>query len=72
MTDTKKNDLNPDAVTITPEMIEAGRDAMEEHAFTSMEGYNMEKALPAAFRAMLSELQKGREEDRYSPSRRSP
>jgi hypothetical protein len=41
-------------IEITPEMIEAARAAIEPYAFTSMEGYDMEKALPAAFRAMLA------------------
>ena len=48
-------------IEVTPEMIEAAYRAIEPYAFTSMEGYNMEKALPAAFRAMLSELHKVRE-----------
>ena len=39
-------------IEVTPEMIDAARAAMEPYAFTSMEGYDMERALPAAFRAM--------------------
>lgn len=41
-------------IKITPAMIEAARDAMEPYAFTSMEGYDMDKAIPAAFRAMMA------------------
>jgi hypothetical protein len=47
-------------IEVTPEMLDAGRDAMEEHAFTSMEGYDMEKALPAAFKAMIRRYRESR------------
>ena len=43
-------------IEVTPEMIEAGLAAMEPFAFTSMDGYDMEKALPAAFKAMAKLL----------------
>jgi hypothetical protein len=33
---------------------------MEEHAFTSMEGYDMELALPAAFKAMVRRYRESR------------
>jgi hypothetical protein len=39
-------------IEVTPEVIEAAWKAIEPFAFTSMEGYDMEKALPAAFKAM--------------------
>jgi hypothetical protein len=42
----------PDEIEVTSEMIEAGVEAMEPFSFTSMEGYDMERALRAAFRAM--------------------
>lgn len=41
-------------IKVTPEMIEAAREAIEPYAFTSMDGYDMERALPAAFRAMFA------------------
>jgi hypothetical protein len=47
-------------IDVTPEMIDAGRDAMEEYAFTSMEGYDMRRALPAAFKAMLRRYEESR------------
>ena len=39
-------------IEVTSEMMDAARRAIEPFAFTSMEGYDMERALPAAFRAM--------------------
>jgi hypothetical protein len=40
-------------IPVTDDMIDAGLAAIEPFAFTSMEGYDMGKVLPAAFRAML-------------------
>lgn len=37
---------------IQPELVEAGLKAIEPFAFTSMDGYDMPKALAAAFKAM--------------------
>jgi hypothetical protein len=48
----KPESENIPEVEVTPAMIEAALAAMEPFAFTSMEGYDMEKALAAAFRAM--------------------
>jgi hypothetical protein len=48
------NAENSPEIEVTPEMIEAALSAMEPYAFTSIEGYDMEKALPAAFRAMMT------------------
>ena len=39
-------------IEVTEEMIDAGLEAMEPFTFTSMEGYDMEPALAAAFKAM--------------------
>jgi len=53
MTDTTTKDPNPREIEVTPEMIDAGLAAMEPFAFTSFDGYDMPKALPEIFRAML-------------------
>jgi hypothetical protein len=45
-------------IEVTSAMIDAGRDAMEPYAFTSMDGYELEPALAAAFKAMVREYRK--------------
>jgi hypothetical protein len=47
-------------IEVTPAMVEAAREAIEPFAFTSMDGYDMERALPAAFKAMIIESRKVR------------
>jgi hypothetical protein len=49
---TKSKAENSPEIEVTPEMIEAALAAIEPFAFTSMDGYDMERALPAAFKAM--------------------
>jgi hypothetical protein len=41
-----------DPIEVTDEMIDAALAAIEPFALTSADGYDMLKALPAAFRAM--------------------
>ena len=60
MSDKAKTENIPDCLEVTDKMIDAGLAAIEPFAFTSMDGYDMLKALPAAFRAMFSELHKER------------
>jgi hypothetical protein len=54
-TERKKDDI-----PVTPEMVEAGLAAMEPYALTSIEGYDMERALPAAFMAMTKKREESR------------
>jgi hypothetical protein len=46
--------------TSTIAVVEAAREAIEPFAYTSMDGFDMERALPAAFRAMITESRKAR------------
>lgn len=47
-------------IEVTPEMIEAAMEAIEDCRFTSMEGYDLLRAIPLVFKAMT----KRREESR--------
>lgn len=56
---------NPEGgIEVTDEMIDAGLAAIEPYVLTSMDGYDMLKALPAAFRAMSKKREESRNQDR--------
>lgn len=57
---TKEKSENNPHIEVTPEMIEAALAAMEPYAFSSMEGYDMERALPAAFKAMTETFKRSK------------
>ncbi len=54
-------------IEITPAMIEAGLEAFEKCHFTSMEGYDMLRALPLAFKAMSRKREESRLESTGTP-----
>jgi len=60
---TKSNTENsPNNVNVTPEMYEAGLMAMVPYTLTT-DGYDLEKALPAAFKAMIEKYEESRFRD---------
>lgn len=60
-----RSDNSPrDFVEVTDEMMDAALAAIEPFALTSADGYDMLKALPAAFRAMSKKREESQSRDR--------